>query len=198
MSKTFPSLLLLGLLFGCVDEDEPDATSDDPLPPMAESCSDAVTGAWVGLQHSGGTWLRFTLRVRRVRPFSSKLTGMLTAHYWEGGPRVSSPPKCAESSADQFLAHQRAEGRISGDTLEFTGVEVIRIFEVCGTVERYYPDTFTGRISENGNEFIATSNDGKTTPQEVTFRRVECSDGLAETSSWWAQAVAQVKKVWGR
>jgi len=142
------------------------------LPPPARDCADPITGEWMGHQYLRDHWNRFELHIRRVSPGSPELTGEITSFVWEVPPEIDKPPPC--DGRDQFKGVMPAQGRYEEHHVSFIGQSYELTEVLCGHGRNYYPDAFSGDLSEDGSEFISINNDGFNPEIPVVFRRIKC------------------------
>lgn len=148
------------------------------LPPPAH-CEDEVEGIWKSHSYwrGHGQWYVFTLKIRRVKGDPDRLTGTIKSNYWNGGPEDEEPPPCHGGGYHQ-LVHMTGAGQIRDGVVTFGGTSWTLERTFCGPhVANYYPDSFSGRIAPEIQEFQSVNNDGGpavNVPQ--VFRRIRCLD----------------------
>lgn len=146
------------------------------LPPAAKGCWDGISGSWVGKSYRDNQWHQYTLRIERMLPSPTRLTGTIIGRPWSGGPGSPYPPKCSGGSPAMYQAYQHATGQVDGDYLEFDGYDVYKKEWLCGEEDRtYYPDRVAGFIQDNDIEFYAYNDDLHNPSGPVLFVRTECS-----------------------
>lgn len=148
------------------------------LPPPA-FCEDEVVGIWRSHSYWQGhhQWYIFTLEIRRMPGDPDRLAGTVLSEFWDGGPDQEQPPQCGPGGYHQ-LVRMPGAGNIVNGIVTFGGTSWTVERSYCGLRTRsYYPDSFSGRIDPEIQEFQSVNNDGGpavNVPQ--VFRRIRCLD----------------------
>jgi len=138
------------------------------------TCADPIAGVWTGYQHLRNAKYRFDATIERGDVGGESLRGTILSHYWVGDATSTAPPSCA-SPMEQHVVSMPAEGTFANGELRFGGTAFTEL-EGCGQVEdAYYPDRFSGHLTEDGLELHAINDDGHNPETFVVFRRTACA-----------------------
>ena len=149
--------------------------------PAPADCEDAVAGAWKSHTYNAlqGQWTQFTLRIQRVPGSETELVGGILNRSWFGNKDEVQPGRCLGRL--RYNVSMDAQGTISGDQVEFWGINEWRLDEVsCGFwTMGYNLDHFSGAIDAEIQEFQSVNNDGGSAVNEPTvFRRIRCDGAV--------------------
>lgn len=124
-----------------------------------------------------GQWYIFRLAISRASAGSSTLTGDMHALYWNGGPRDSEPPTCAQDVYRKSV-YEPAAGSIDGSRITFNATSWRADEDFCGApADAYNLDNFSGTIDPGLQEFQSVLNAPGWVDVPTVFRRIRCADG---------------------
>ncbi len=150
------------------------------LPPPAE-CQDPVEGVWLSHQYEPRLlqWYIITLYIHHPSPDSDKIVGDIVSHFWDGSTKEDQPPPCTRWRMNSKV-RMPATGTYKDGKVVFNGGPWRPEPAPCDPPARrimYNPDSFSGKIDPDLQEFQSLHNDGGVSVNIPTvFRRVKCFD----------------------
>lgn len=182
--RTLPAprlLLLAGLCAARAASGADAAQRPPPEPVTSPECADGIAGTWTGQEPRPSGTLSYTLTIRRINQHSPALIGTIESLFWSGAaPR---PPTACGTDDLVYVMHQPAAGTFLPPRVVFSADRIERIERRCGAPPTYWPDGFTGQLTADGTAFKTISDDGHTTAQSVTLRRVGCLEDPASPAA---------------
>jgi hypothetical protein len=164
--------LLLAMIVRVPDGEATVAEQRARLPPAAE-CESPVEGKWKAFIFSTATysWYEYILEIHHDPKDQETLVGMIYVDAWTGTPDNPEPIPCNE----RIKGKMEAEGSFTNGEVRFTGRNFELTEVVCGNAPGYNPDSFTGKLEPERQEFQSVNNDGGAAVNEpAVFRRIQC------------------------
>ncbi|MFO0658761.1 MAG: hypothetical protein U0165_02860 [Polyangiaceae bacterium] len=149
--------------------------------PQPAVCQDPVEGVWLSHQYEPRLlqWYLITLNIRRESPEGTKLVGDIVSHFWDGITKDEQPPPCTVGRLHAQVL-MPATGKFENGKLEFNGGPWKPFPHPCDPPARrviYNPDSFSGTVDPDRQEFQSLHNDGGVSVNIPTvFRRIKCFD----------------------
>jgi hypothetical protein len=146
------------------------------LPPAAE-CESEIAGRWKAHIYSEATGYRWYIHILEIRHDpndKTQLVGEMTVDTWRGDPDDAEPPMPCQH---RYRGKSPAKGTFVDGQVVFSAESFELVEEVCGSFYGYNPDSFSGRIEPERQEFQSVNNDGGAAVNEpAVFRRIGCFD----------------------
>jgi hypothetical protein len=176
MRSTVLGALLLAMIVRVPEAPATVAEQRARLPPAAE-CASEVAGKWkahIFSENTGYRWYQYDLEIRHDETDPTQLVGMMYVDTYRGIAAEPEPPRPCQH---HYRGKMPARGTFIDGNVAFTGSSFELVEEVCGEFYGYNPDSFTGRLEPERQEFQSVNNDGGAAVNEpVVFRRIACFD----------------------